>query len=294
MYNKLFTKILDSTIWLESNPTRIVWITFLACMDEDGFVALSSVGNVAARARVTMEEAEDAIKALESPDTSEPNQDFEGRRVERVPYGWMVLNSGKYRDIIKRETVKEQTRARVAKHRAKKAGNAVVTHANEKLTPSDTDTDTDTDTETLPPSSKSASPVPPASSAPTPEERPSLETVVNPTGADVAAVPRETSKSVVRGKRFDPKGGLPEEWRLWCRQHRPDLAPQATFDSFSDFWVARAGAAGVKVDWFATWRNWCRKEKPGGSVVGAGGVSRQAQLEARNAAAMLEFVGGAK
>ena len=30
MYNKLFTKILDSTVWLEPDTVRIVWITFLA------------------------------------------------------------------------------------------------------------------------------------------------------------------------------------------------------------------------------------------------------------------------
>ena len=48
MYNKLFTKILDSTIWLESDATRLVWITFIAIMDEDGFVALPGIGEVAA------------------------------------------------------------------------------------------------------------------------------------------------------------------------------------------------------------------------------------------------------
>ncbi len=136
MYNKLFTKILDSTIWLEADTTRLVWITFIAIMDEDGFVALSSVGNVAARARVTLEAAESAIKTLEAPDPHSPDQEHEGRRIERVPYGWTVLNSGKYRDIIKRETAREQTRQRVARHRAKKAGNVHVTPRNEKLTPS--------------------------------------------------------------------------------------------------------------------------------------------------------------
>lgn len=134
MYNKLFTKILDSTIWLEPDSTRLVWITFLAVMDEDGFVALSSVGNVAARARVPLEDAERAIRALEGPDSVDSNQEYEGRRIERVPYGWMVLNSKKYRDLIKRETAKEQTRARVAKYRAR---NAHVTHSNEKVTPSE-------------------------------------------------------------------------------------------------------------------------------------------------------------
>ena len=142
MYNKLFTKILDSTIWLENDATRLVWITLLACMDEDGYVALSSVGNVAARARVPLESAQQAITALESSDPLDPTQEHEGKRIERVPYGWMILNAGKYRDLIRRETIKEQTRERVAQHRAKRAE---VTQRNENVTPSDTDTDTDTD-----------------------------------------------------------------------------------------------------------------------------------------------------
>ena len=153
---------------------------------------------------------------------------------------------------------------------------------------------------THPPSSD-ASPVPLHPLVPVLEERPSLETVVTPPGTAVTSalpvdksVPRETSKSAARGTRFDPKGGLPAEWRAWCVENRPDLKPEATFDAFSDFWVARAGAIGVKLDWFATWRNWCRREKPGGNGVGAAGVSRQAQLEARNAAALRDFVGGAK
>lgn len=115
-------------------------------MDEDGFVALSSVGNVAARARVSIEDAQAAVESLEAPDKSDPTQDHDGKRIERVPYGWMVLNAAKYRDIIRRETAKEQTRVRVAKHRAKRKSNAEVTHANEKLTPSVSDTDTYTDT----------------------------------------------------------------------------------------------------------------------------------------------------
>jgi hypothetical protein len=127
VYNKLFTKILDSTIWLEADATRLVWITFIAIMDEDGFVALSSIGNVAARARVSTEDAQAAIATLESPDKADPDQEHEGRRVERVPYGWMVLNAKKYRDIIKRETAREQTRIRVQRHREKKKGNAEVT-----------------------------------------------------------------------------------------------------------------------------------------------------------------------
>src|SRR5262245_19222822 len=130
MYNKLFTKILDSSIWLEPTPTRIVWLTFLASMDESGFVQLTSAANVAHRARVTLDEACNALVTLEGPDSDSADPENDGRRVERVPGGWMVLNASKYRDMVTKVVIQAQTRERVRKHRArKKDGNASVTHA---------------------------------------------------------------------------------------------------------------------------------------------------------------------
>jgi hypothetical protein len=120
VYNKLFTKILDSSIWLETTPTRIVWLTFIACMDESGFVQFAAIGNVANRARVTLEEAQEAIKALENPDPESGDPDHEGRRIERVPGGWMVLNAEKHRQLVTRAVIQEQTRIRVRRHREKK------------------------------------------------------------------------------------------------------------------------------------------------------------------------------
>jgi len=32
-------------------------------------------------------------------------------------------------------------------------------------------------------------------------------------------------------------------------------------DSFRDYWHAKAGRDGVKLDWPATWRNWCRNSR---------------------------------
>jgi hypothetical protein len=34
---------------------------------------------------------------------------------------------------------------------------------------------------------------------------------------------------------------------------------------FRDYWHARAGPGGVKIDWSATWRNWCRKAAESGA-----------------------------
>ncbi len=156
MYNKLFSKIVTSSIWLEPTPTRIVWLMFIALMNEDGFVQFASPANVAHTARITDEETEQAITILESPDPNSADSDNDGRRIERVPGGWMVLNSEKYRNLATREMIREQTRIRVARKREKDKGivtqrNAPVTQRNDKLTPSDTDTDTDTETKKKPP-----------------------------------------------------------------------------------------------------------------------------------------------
>ena len=155
MYNKLFTKILDSSIWLEPSGTRIIWLTMIAAMDENGFVQFASVANLAHRARIELAEAQAAVDCLEGPDTNSSDPDHEGRRIERVPGGWMILNAEKYREMVTRAVIQEKTRQRVAKHRTEKKkacnasvthGNASVTESNACVTPSDTDTDTDSAT----------------------------------------------------------------------------------------------------------------------------------------------------
>ena len=120
MFNKLFTKILDSSIWLEPNATRIVWITLLAAMDETGYAHFSAIENLANRARVTNEEAEVAVRCFLAPDPNSGDPQFKGRRVERVPGGFQILNASKYRSIMNREIQREKTRQRVADWRAKK------------------------------------------------------------------------------------------------------------------------------------------------------------------------------
>jgi hypothetical protein len=121
MYNKLFTTILDSSIWLEPTHVRIVWITLLAAMDKDGFAHFSAVGNLSGRARVKDEEAADAITILMNPDPHNQDQPNDGRRIERVPGGFLVLNAPKYRAIHDAEMQLEANRNRVANWRAKQA-----------------------------------------------------------------------------------------------------------------------------------------------------------------------------
>ena len=108
MYNKIFTKILDSSIWLEPYATRLCWFTCLAVMDEDGFVPFASVENLAHRARVSLKAAQAAVACLEGPDPNSSDPENEGRRLERAPGGWLVLNAGKYRALATRAVARER------------------------------------------------------------------------------------------------------------------------------------------------------------------------------------------
>ena len=63
-----------------------------------------------------------------------------------------------------------------------------------------------------------------------------------------------------KGSRLSTDFELPNSWTEFCQSERPDLNPRKVFDSFKDYWVAKAGAAGVKLDWTATWRNWVRNQ----------------------------------
>lgn len=149
LYNKLFTKILDSSIWLEADATRIVWFTMLAAMDQDGFVQFASVANLAHRARVDHDAAKTAVAVLEGPDENSSDPDHDGRRIERVPGGWMVLNSEKYKELATREHQRQQTKQRSHDYRERHAPSRSVTPASrsvtprhENVTPSETETET--------------------------------------------------------------------------------------------------------------------------------------------------------
>lgn len=121
---KLDSGIVNSSIWSEPLATRILWITMLAMGDENGFVSTSLPGLIRA-ANISKEEFVTGIKALESPDEYSRTSEYEGRRVEHIEGGWIILNFKKYRE--RSEIIREQTRERVRKHRDKIKD---VTHCN--------------------------------------------------------------------------------------------------------------------------------------------------------------------
>ena len=115
-YTKLHASILTSTIWLESDHVRIVWITLLALANKDGIVQ-GSVPGLASVARVPVDKAREAITRLLSPDPDSRSHTVEGRRIEEIQGGWRLINFEYYRKLHSEEQRKEYKRLWMAEKR---------------------------------------------------------------------------------------------------------------------------------------------------------------------------------
>ena len=71
---------------------------------------------------------------------------------------------------------------------------------------------------------------------------------------------QEPKVKTQRGSRLPTDWSLPEDWKAWAENERPDLLINKVADSFKDFWISKPGAGGVKLNWEATWRNWIRSQ----------------------------------
>lgn len=125
-FTKLFSDIVDSSIWDEDPETCKVWVTLLALSDADGFVR-GSVGWLASKAKVSLESCEKAVAKFIAPDPASRTPDNEGRRIEMMVDGFLILNYLTFRDRLSTDSKAVATRERVKKHREKHARQCYVT-----------------------------------------------------------------------------------------------------------------------------------------------------------------------
>ena len=107
-YTKLFSSILDSTVWLEDLHVKVTWITLLAMADKNGVIE-ASIPGLARRAGVTIEQCEEALEKFKSPDSYSKNPDFEGRRIGDTPGGWQLLNHAYYKKLEQEEAERQKS-----------------------------------------------------------------------------------------------------------------------------------------------------------------------------------------
>lgn len=121
----IFSKIVDSSIWKESDLVVKVFLTMLAKKDSDDIVRANAY-MIGEWAKKSEKEALEALAVLSSPDTKriEP-QPHEGRRIEKVSEGWLILNGEHYRQLMiginERARKKRWAAMRRAQDRAERA-----------------------------------------------------------------------------------------------------------------------------------------------------------------------------
>ena len=107
-----------------------------------------------------------------------------------------------------------------------------------------------------------------------------------------------TAQERRRGTRIPADFTVTDEMVAWFREHCPHVDGRAETEKFIDYWHAKAGREGSKLDWVATWRNWMRtaQERAGPRVRGKPSVpestgaqrARQAIEAGRRVQAMLD------
>jgi hypothetical protein len=80
---------------------------------------------------------------------------------------------------------------------------------------------------------------------------------------NTATQAQPASHKARRGSRLQVSATIPQDYDDFARKERPDIDPQKVYLAFCDYWVAKPGQSGVKLDWLATWRNWVRNHNGG-------------------------------
>lgn len=100
-YVPIFSKIIRSSLWDETDAVCKVFITLLAMMDYD-YVVRETTYAIARESRKSEEEAAEALRILSEPDTRRhEEQPHDGRRILKRDDGWFIINGDKYQKMMR-------------------------------------------------------------------------------------------------------------------------------------------------------------------------------------------------
>lgn len=110
---------MESSLWQdEDDATCKVFVTMMALKAPDHILRLSAY-QIGKKCNKSESEVLEALKILEAPDTKriEP-QEFDGRRIEKVPGGgWLILNGQKYQEMMQEMIRQRQQAQHMREHR---------------------------------------------------------------------------------------------------------------------------------------------------------------------------------
>lgn len=119
-YTKLDSGIIHSTVWrCETLATKVTWVTMLALKNRHGEVH-ASIPGLANAAGVTIPEAELALERFRTADPYSRTKGHDGRRIEDIPGGWLLLNHAIYRELGSDDDIKSKAAERAKRYRDRK------------------------------------------------------------------------------------------------------------------------------------------------------------------------------
>ena len=121
-YAKLFSSITESSLWSEPVAVRLLFVSMLAKADAQGFVE-AAVPGLARISNLPLDVTQEALAVLEAPDPQSKNPENEGRRLTKVPGGWVILNYETYRNRRGEDERREYMRQYMADYRRKQSVN---------------------------------------------------------------------------------------------------------------------------------------------------------------------------
>lgn len=99
----VFQKILDSSVWTEPYHVRVLWTAMLTLKDSDHVVRYNAFQLYRKANLESEEEALDALRILQAPDRKRiEKQAHDGRRIQKVEDGWLILNGQIYEDEMRK------------------------------------------------------------------------------------------------------------------------------------------------------------------------------------------------
>jgi len=223
----------------------------LAIADKHGEVH-ASIPGLAQVAGMPLSDTEAAINKFLAPDKYSRTPDDEGRRIEKIDGGWLLLNHAKYRAMASKDEEKSSAAKRQAAFRERQKRNGRVTVRNDQVTVdncvitlnadiAEAEAEADAEAKALNP------PISPKQEPPAPQ---SLELVIE------ESKPILTAEQIEIGSWLNRRSTTPwndKERKAWAKITKP-------FDS--DDWAAlrwyytESGCGYLRRDLFTLLNNW--------------------------------------
>lgn len=145
MYGKVFESIYDGTLY--GHWEAIVTMQQLVVLaSADGVVDMTPQA-IAARTSIPLEIITKGLKTLSEPDPYTRTPGEEGRRIVLLdahrPWGWRLVNHGKYKRLRNMAEKREADRQRQSEKRSKSKDVAIVSQNVAKVAHTDADTNTE-------------------------------------------------------------------------------------------------------------------------------------------------------